>query len=433
MSNHERPVRPETKQTEKKAVKMVEDFFNELYWATNPASEEDYGVDLFVTVFEPEPPHASTPVDFCVQVKGTRRLAVDDDHLLWSIEKKHIRYWLERPLPVLFLLCDVVQERIYWLWVKKYLSDELPHIKPNWKEYEKVTLQIPRTNCLTRESSTDLRRQAGRMVWPIAHESLRLPTALNKQERQKIFPYKLDNLPYPFIDEQRKSMDVLFIAGPTRYDLEKTEARFEKRKTGFRDVELGNEIVLGESAYNLALASDILSTLCFIAGEKRLNIESENGRLLLPYLEVDDSMLARHNIMCIPCGDVNPLLTIALKDFEMRYLVRCPVHHEPYEASERIKSESTGALYEKEREHEWAGYIVLLPSPWNPRKALLICGGNKGVGTQAALLRLLMALRGKRSLRNSSGLPAKVVTPHGSKGTLYNTLTMMVHDVRDLE
>jgi len=271
-------------------------------------------------------------------------------------------------------------------------------------------------------------------LWPLLNRNFRKPGALDNEEIQEIFRYSLDDFPFPFIDERKTQADILFISGPTRYELVKLDRRFDEMKdekgniVGFCDAVLGNSIVLGESAYNLSLASEILSEFMYLAGNKNLQVVREKGRTHLPYMEVDVNILASHNIIIIPCGDVNPLLTATLKEFELKYSVLCPVHHFPYHTSESIKSEITNRIYEKEREEEWAGYILLIPNPWNPEKAALICGGNRGVGTQAALLRILFALRGEMRLTNSNNFPIKVVTAKH-----YDKTTLMVDEVRDLE
>jgi len=271
-------------------------------------------------------------------------------------------------------------------------------------------------------------------LWPSLNRYFKNPASLNQREINDIFRYSLDNFPFPFVDEGKSQVDALFIRGPSRYELVRLDKRFDEienekgSKVGFRDNELGNRILLGESVYNLSLVSELISEIMYIAGTKKMSVIREKGRLNLPYMEVDEDILARHNIIIIPCGDVNPLFTSTLIEFEMRYSVLCPVHHFPYHSSESIRSEITHRDYEKEREEEWAGYILLIPNPWNPEKAALVCGGNRGVGTQAALLRILLSLRGEMRLTNSNNFPAKVVT-----AKRYDKTTLMVSEVEDLE
>jgi hypothetical protein len=413
MPTRERTIRSESTRIKKEAVNLVTSLFNELNWSSNPASEEDFGIDLYVTVFKRGLTEEASPIDFYVQVKGSRRPKTRDGYVKYRVSRKHVKFWLERPLPVLFLLCDLEKRQIYWLWIKEFLQSQVAR---NARSKTTITLLIPQQNCLNRISSTQLSRDAALMVWPTIHQFLDPPLSLSSNMRKSIFRFALDDLPYPFIDERNKLVDVLFISGPTRYELERLTDRFLPRGRGFVDVALGNEIVLGESGRNHALVSDILAALGYIAGQKRLRVNGHRGRLHLLYTDVDEDILSKHNIMCIACGDNNPLLPRAIKSFEMQYLVKCPVHHEPYETSEAIRSEISGNLYEKLREDEWAGYIVLFPNPWNSKKAFLICGGNKAVGTQAALHSLLMLFRGQSRLRDFKGFPARVVCARGVTG-----------------
>jgi len=283
--------------------------------------------------------------------------------------------------------------------------------------------------------------------WENIRGFLRDPKSLCNDDLENTFSFKLEDLPYPFIT--KTSMNVLFLSGPTRYDLSKAKETGRFREVGVADgkvissfLDLGLlsvispvnsaynfkipwEIKLGDSALNLSLGSEILSTLSFLAGKNGLEIKREAKRLLIPYLEVNNSILAANNIICMPCGDVNLLLPIALMNFEIESRVRCPVHHEPYHTSESIFSEVSKNSYNKDLE---AGYILLLPNPWNKEKALLICAGNSGVGTQAALLRVNLAIMGIRPFeKNPFNLPYKIVRP------TYNQTTKLVTEVEDLE
>ena len=426
MGRSDNSVRTETRQTDEKAVSFVTGVFNEFNWEPSPIPPpHDYGCDLLVTMFKSRTPRTSTPGEFYVQVRGTRTISGGSGSVTTRIERKHIRYWKDRAIPVLLVVCDVRKETGYWLWIEDYLKDmgsrSLNAMNP--------TIRIPRTNQLTRDTTTmeRLRRHVGRKVWQSVHARLSVPTSLTVRKRKEVFPFKLEALPFPFVDEHARQLDVLLISGAARYELELLESRFTRRSGGFVDVQWGTKIVLGESARNLALCSEILGALSLIAGEKGFTVATKNERAHLSYLDVTEDLLSHHNLICIPCGDVNPLLPMALKDFEMRFLVRCPVHPEPYDSSESIKSEITGSSFEKYRRQKWAGYIVLLPNPWNPEKALLVCGGNKGVGTQAALLRLLGAIRGERKLKNHKGFPGRVVVPK------FDAATLMVHGVSDFE
>jgi hypothetical protein len=146
------------------------------------------------------------------------------------------------------------------------------------------------------------------------------------------------------------------------------------------------------------------STLYAIAANQ--GVEFSPTRRLIPYHEVDKTALGSHNIICVPCGDVNTVLPLAIAGFEMLSGVLCPAHHEPYDSSEAIRSEVSSTVFEKEFE---AAYVTLFPNPWNAAKAFLVCGGNTGLGTQAALLWVLDAIAGNRPTPARSRLPYRIV------------------------
>ena len=226
------------------------------------------------------------------------------------------------------------------------------------------------------------------------------------------FPFKLANLPEPFV--QGKAFDVLLITGPTRYDLANFKERFEENHGVFFDKERKNTIDLGDSAYNLALGAEILSTLSHIAGRQGCAMPA--SRIQMPYPEIDEKLLAQHNLILLPCGDVNPIVPLAFRRYEMTYRVIAPAHHTPIHRSESVCDELTRLdngepqEYGKPPRYEGVGFITLLPNPWNSSKAMLICGGNRGTGTQAALLRVVEALRSSIKLKDRKGIPAAIVT-----------------------
>ncbi|MCD6331361.1 MAG: DUF4365 domain-containing protein [Thermoplasmata archaeon] len=73
--------RTKSNQIGEKAVLFVEKIFNEANWICNRLYH-DFGIDLHVKVVESE--HI-TPWELHVQVKGTERLRVSKDYVLYSI------------------------------------------------------------------------------------------------------------------------------------------------------------------------------------------------------------------------------------------------------------------------------------------------------------------------------------------------------------
>jgi len=187
--------RTKSNQIGEKAVLLVEKIFNEANWVCNRLYR-DFGIDLHVKVFESE--HV-TPWELHVQVKGTEHPRISKDYVHYSIDTKHLKDWYNSPLPVLFVICDVRNETVYWLWIKEYLEeldekysnesenlrDELAELefieefiemkdrysdeleqriavikrklrKLDWSEKSRITLRIPITNQLTPDALPDL-------------------------------------------------------------------------------------------------------------------------------------------------------------------------------------------------------------------------------------------------------------------------------------
>ena len=111
--------RKKSSQIGERAVLLVEKIFNEVNWVCNRLYH-DFGIDLHVKVFESE---QAMPWEFHVQVKGSQSLHTSKGHIQYSIDTKNLKDWYDSPLPVLLVVCDVRNERAYYLWVKEYLDE----------------------------------------------------------------------------------------------------------------------------------------------------------------------------------------------------------------------------------------------------------------------------------------------------------------------
>jgi hypothetical protein len=237
-------------------------------------------------------------------------------------------------------------------------------------------------------------------AWQRSSDRRRNPATLSDGDKADAFPFSMDDLPHPFVASD--GPDSLIVCGPSRYDLNAADDKFTQANNpgsllpAMVDDELPNRVLppgfrsqrrwsltLGDSTLNLSAAAEIVAA---IAQQSALSgaRSTPARRYIIPYHETDEAVLSSSNLVMMPCGDVNPLLPTGLAMFELAFNILCPVHHQPYETSEAIKSEVSGTVYEKGIQ---AGFVVLLPNPWNHSKAMLVCGGNTGLGTQAALLR----------------------------------------------
>ncbi|MFF4845987.1 toll/interleukin-1 receptor domain-containing protein [Streptomyces collinus] len=298
----------------------------------------------------------------------------------------------------------------------------------------------------TRKNNTEVERVASELLnfvqpglwssWRRGQEYMRHCRDMNKSELSRIFPFRLQDLPAPYL--ANTELDLLIVCGPSRYDLTHADKSRVTKKVRtshaaldfFIDsgtsslVPLDNysmdrdwSIQLGESTLNVSMASEIALHLANLAAIETLPLAS--CRHILPYIEVSSEELRSHNLICISCGDVNAVEPIAIAAFELANATVCPVHHQPYDSSEAVYSEVTSESYDKDTD---AGFILLLPNPWNRDKAILFCGGNTGLGTQAALLRIDLAMTGTKAFTNEQNIPYSIV------GATHNQASRLVKD-----
>lgn len=136
--------RPKSSQTCEKAVLLVENIFNEGNWLCNRLSL-DFGIDLHVRIFESANCRKGMPWEVHVQVKGTEKIRISQNHVKFAIDTDHLRDWYSAALPVLFVICDINESKVYWLWIKDYVES----IDSCWQDNKTHTLSIPVTNRLT--------------------------------------------------------------------------------------------------------------------------------------------------------------------------------------------------------------------------------------------------------------------------------------------
>ena len=107
---------------------------------------EDYGIDYLVQVFDRDTMEA-TNISFIIQLKGTENYKKDDSHVKFSISTDYLKYYYNKMhVPVFLVVVDTITEEYCWLFVQKYINEELNVKKPNWKSQKTVTVEIPIEN-----------------------------------------------------------------------------------------------------------------------------------------------------------------------------------------------------------------------------------------------------------------------------------------------
>lgn len=115
------------------------------YWSVQEP-DEDYGIDYFIQVFDKETNEA-TKISFFVQLKGTTNYTQNETHVKFQIETKYLTYYYTKiDKPVFLIVVDVNNEDYCWLFIQKYINEELEDNNPSWKSQKTITLNIPKEN-----------------------------------------------------------------------------------------------------------------------------------------------------------------------------------------------------------------------------------------------------------------------------------------------
>lgn len=113
-------------------------------WVLNPLYK-DYALDYMVTIVENR---IVSNFDFYIQLKSTDSIKIIENFIDFDIKTKFLKFYNQKPIPVLIILYDTNSERGYWLNIQKYIREILDVKKPKWKTQKYIRLKIPKTNTL---------------------------------------------------------------------------------------------------------------------------------------------------------------------------------------------------------------------------------------------------------------------------------------------
>lgn len=125
-----------------------------------PWSDNDYGIDGQIELISPIRNSESFKVDskfFMIQLKSSEHLKSSKDNVSFPILVKKILQWYTANLPVMLLINDLREAIFYMVWIDERLINELDAININWTNQETVTLKIPKSSCLNKHTSEDIR------------------------------------------------------------------------------------------------------------------------------------------------------------------------------------------------------------------------------------------------------------------------------------
>jgi hypothetical protein len=108
---------------------------------------KDYGIDLVVEIVRNS---NVTGAHFLLQLKGTDSLeTLKSGYVTYSCETSTLRYFLERPELVIFLIYNAKSKVGYWIWIQDFIRNNL---KAEWGEQKTATIHIPTQNIFDKKS-----------------------------------------------------------------------------------------------------------------------------------------------------------------------------------------------------------------------------------------------------------------------------------------
>jgi len=103
----------------------------------------DYGIDKSLEIVEDG---VVTGKEILIQLKGTEKLGIHGNDISFSIKANHLKYYLERDIPVFLIVVDLKKEKCYWVFLQQFAFDILNIKNPTWENQQTVTIKIPYEN-----------------------------------------------------------------------------------------------------------------------------------------------------------------------------------------------------------------------------------------------------------------------------------------------
>ena len=133
----------------------------------------DYGIDLTVQIVMEEDEVTGDYLN--LQVKSTGQpVKKKGNSLKWKVETKLLNHLMALSLPAILVVYDAVNKRANWLYVKRYVYEELGQQNPKWKTKKSVTIRIPDNQILS-SCEDDFTRIARNGPHYLARKALEAP------------------------------------------------------------------------------------------------------------------------------------------------------------------------------------------------------------------------------------------------------------------
>ena len=203
------------------------------------------------------------------------------------------------------------------------------------------------------------------------------------KQSQVEMKYKLRDFPKPFVSEE--GLDVLFVYGTSSLDYSDYKEYMRQR---------GENIEL-RTAFQRIGDFDPLLTLASRFGIEVARIyrssSPDSSIKICCYGRQDftltDDEKERHNLLLVGSGYVNKITKEVLEYYYKKLPIRFDMP-DSHQAIIRLCDSGDVEVYDRTITGKNVGLIIMLPSPFNLDKAVLIAAGLRTTGTQAAILAL---------------------------------------------
>ncbi len=115
--------------------------FLPLEWIVTDKFDHDHGIDIGVQIVKNG---EITNKVLWIQLKATRKeKSPSPKGICYQMKTKHLRYYEECRLPVVIIFWIQPAQKFYYLFVQKYIKENLSYIKPTWRKQKSVTIVFP--------------------------------------------------------------------------------------------------------------------------------------------------------------------------------------------------------------------------------------------------------------------------------------------------
>lgn len=148
-----RPLRSKSHVNEDKSKRRFEEVIEPFY--VSNWTQRDYGIDALVDIANYSRHTNKIEVDskrFLVQLKSIANGELKNEHLSYPVSTAKIDHWYKSNLPVALCIYLVNHDCFYYIWIDENLISHLDLKSPNWGNQKTVTIRIPSSNIISRDS-----------------------------------------------------------------------------------------------------------------------------------------------------------------------------------------------------------------------------------------------------------------------------------------